>query len=374
MSSRNTRDALGGRISRRRLLAGGAIAGMSIPALHELIPNQGLHGGGGSAEASGGHAGHGMGADGAMEEMGATGAMGHADHAAFGTGTVDHSFNGFDPEAMLRDFDWGRTRRLPGGRVLREWDIVAQDREIEVAPGVRYAAWTYNGRVPGPTLRCREGERLRIRFVNASTHPHTMHFHGVHSAFMDGMPGIGEERGGGQIEPGESFDYEFDAEPFGMHLYHCHVAPLAAHIAKGLYGAFIIDPKEGRPEADEMVMVMNAFDTNFDFANEVYAVNTVGFAYQDRPIRVERDELVRIYLANLVEYDPINSFHLHGNFFHHFPTGTSLEPAEFTDIVVQGQAQRCILEMRFPKPGRYMFHGHKTEFAELGWSGFFEVS
>ena len=99
------------------------------------------------------------------------GAMGHADHAAFGTGTVDHSFNGFDPEAMLRDFDWGRTRRLPGGRVLREWDVVAQDREIEVAPGVRYAAWTYNGRVPGPTLRCREGERLRIRFVNASTPP-----------------------------------------------------------------------------------------------------------------------------------------------------------------------------------------------------------
>ena len=339
---------------------------MSIPALHELIPHEGLHGEGGSAEASEGHAaGHGIGAD---------GGMGHADHAAFGTGPVDHSFNGFDPEAMLRDFDWGRTRRLPGGRVLREWDVVAQDREIEVAPGVRYAAWTYNGRVPGPTLRCREGERLRIRFVNASSHPHTMHFHGVHSAFMDGMPGIGEERGGGQVGPGESFDYEFDAEPFGMHLYHCHVAPLAAHIAKGLYGAFIVDPEEGRPEADEMVMVMNAFDTNFDFANEVYAVNTVGFAYQDRPIRVRRDELVRIYLANLVEYDPINSFHLHGNFFHHFPTGTSLEPAELTDIVVQGQAQRCILEMRFPKPGRYMFHGHKTEFAELGWSGFFEVS
>ena len=87
-----------------------------------------------------------------------------------------------------------------------------------------------------------------------------------------------------------------------------------------------------------------------------------------------RIELVRVYLANLVEYDPINSFHVHGNFFHHYPTGTSLEPAELTDIVVQGQAQRCILELRFPTPGRYMFHAHKTEFAELGWTGFFEVS
>jgi FtsP/CotA-like multicopper oxidase with cupredoxin domain len=360
-----TRPGRGGGFNRRKLLAGGAIAGLSLPALHELIPHQGLHGGDSSDALAAAGPGH-----------GAHAPDGHApDHAAFAAAIeVDHAANGFDPSAMLRDFDWGETRRLPGGRILREWEIHAHDKEIEVAPGVSYAAWTYNGRVPGPTLRCRQGERLRIRFVNGSTHPHTMHFHGVHSAFMDGMPGIGEAAGGGQVAPGESFDYEFDAEPFGMHLYHCHVAPLAAHIAKGLYGAFVIDPADGRPEADEMVMVMNAFDTNFDFANEVYAVNTVGFHYQHHPIQVNRDELVRVYLANLVEYDPINSFHVHGNFFHHYPTGTSLEPAELTDIVVQGQAQRCILELRFPTPGRYMFHAHKTEFAELGWTGFFEVS
>ena len=69
-------------------------------------------------------------------------------------------------------------------------------------------------------------------------------------------------------------------------------------------------------------MVMNAFDTNFDFGNEVYAVNTVGFHYLNSPIKVKRDALVRIYLVNVLEYDPINSFHLHANFFHYFPTGT----------------------------------------------------
>ena len=97
-----------------------------------------------------------------------------------------------------------RPAAWPAAASLREWEIVAQDKEIEVAPGVKYEAWTYNGRVPGPTLRAREGERLRIRFVNASEHPHTMHFHGIHPAPMDGMPGIGESRGGGQIEPGEA--------------------------------------------------------------------------------------------------------------------------------------------------------------------------
>ena len=71
-------------------------------------------------------------------------------------------------------------------------------------------------------------------------------------------------------------------------------------------------------------MVMNGFDTNFDGSNEVYAVNTVGFHYVDEPMRVKRDELVRIYLVNVLEFDPLNSFHVHANFFHYFPTGTSL--------------------------------------------------
>jgi FtsP/CotA-like multicopper oxidase with cupredoxin domain len=247
---------------------------------------------------------------------------------------------------------------------------VAEDKEIEVAPGVRYPAWTYNGRVPGPTLRATEGELLRVHFVNGSHHPHTMHFHGIHAAEHDGVPGVGR----GQIEPGERFTYEFDAEPFGLHHYHCHAAPLAEHIAKGLYGMFIVDPKSPREPADELVMVMNGFDTNFDRSNEVYGVNTVAFAYLDQPIRVRRGERVRIYLLNILEFDLVNSFHIHANFFDVFPTGTSREPTEFTDTVIMGQGQRGILELRFPKTGRYMFHAHVSEFAELGWMGFFEVA
>jgi FtsP/CotA-like multicopper oxidase with cupredoxin domain len=296
-------------------------------------------------------------------------------HSGFAQGrtTVDPKVNGFDPSAIIRDFDWGKTSRLAGGRVLREWKLVAYDKEIEIVPGVKFAAWTFNGRVPGPTLRAREGDQLRIHFVNAGTHPHTIHFHGIHPAVMDGAPGIGEEIGGGLVDVGEEFTYEFDARPFGLHLYHCHASPLAGHIAKGLYGAFIVDPPAGRPVADELVMVQNAFDPNFDEDNEVYAVNTVAFHFTYEPVRVRLGELVRIYLVNIVELDPINSFHIHGNFFHRFPTGTSLEPTEYTDTVIQGQGQRDVLELRFPYTGRYMFHAHKSEFASLGWMGFFDV-
>ena len=73
-----------------------------------------------------------------------------------------------------------------------------------------------------------------------------------------------------------------------------HSTPLAEHIAKGLYGAFIVDPADGREDADELVMVMNGFDTNFDRANEVYAANTIGFAYMHTPIAVRREDLVRV--------------------------------------------------------------------------------
>jgi FtsP/CotA-like multicopper oxidase with cupredoxin domain len=204
---------------------------------------------------------------------------------AHGNTTADPKVNGFDPSAVLRDFDWGKTRRLAGGRTLREWELIAYDKEIEIVPGVKFSAWTYNGRVPGPTLRAREGDLLRIHFVNAGTHPHTIHFHGIHPAAMDGTPGVGEDIGGGLIDVGEKFTYEFEAGPFGLHLYHCHALPLAGHIAKGLYGMFIVDPPKARPQADELVMVQNAFDPNFDEDNEVYAVNTVAFHFMYHPVR-----------------------------------------------------------------------------------------
>lgn len=285
-------------------------------------------------------------------------------------GEVDHEKNGFDPSEILTDFDYGEVSTLPSGQTLREYRISAVNKNIEVVPGIEYPAWTYNGRIPGPTIRATEGDRIRIHFSNGSTHPHTLHFHGIHTSEMDGVPSSGL----GVIPPGESFIYEFDAEPFGLHLYHCHAFPLARHIAKGLYGAFIIDPPGGRPPVDhEFVMVMSGFDVDFDDANDFYAVNAIPFHYDKHPIQIGVGETVRIYLVNILEFDLINSFHLHANFFNYYPTGTSLTPSEYTDTIMQTQAQRGILEFSYKYPGLYMFHAHNTEFAELGWTGHFEV-
>lgn len=192
-------------------------------------------------------------------------------------GDVDHAANGFDPTDILTDFDYGTVTTLPNGQIQREYRIYATDKMIEVEPGIQYEAWTYNGRVPGPTIRCTEGDHVRIVFMNGSKHPHTMHFHGIHAANMDGV-----------YEPvaaGATFVYEFDAGPFGVHQYHCHIFPLAEHIARGLYGAFIVDPKGGWAKAGhEFVLVQNGIDIDSDGQNDFYAVNFIPFHYDRHPI------------------------------------------------------------------------------------------
>jgi manganese oxidase len=247
---------------------------------------------------------------------------------------------------------------------IREYTIRAIDKDVEVAQGVTFPAWTYNGTVPGPIIRATQDDLLRVHFTNAGSHPHTIHFHGIHPANMDGVFEI--------VGSGETFTYEFPAKPYGLQLYHCHATPLKKHIHKGLYGAFIIDPPEPRTPAQELVMVMNGFDTDGDAENNFYTVNGRAFYYARYPIRVRRSQTVRIYLANLTEFDLINSFHLHGEFFRYYPTG-STDAFEYTDTVVQAQGQRGIVEIDFTHTGKFMFHAHQSEFAELGWMGFFDV-
>ena len=294
--------------------------------------------------------------------------LGGLDLTAFVNRTVgDVATDIFDPHHYLTHFEEGDVSTLPDGRTLRTFHVFAVNREIEIAPGVYFPAWTYNGEVPGPTLRATEGERIRIFFKNQGDRPHSMHFHGIHKAEMDGAM-LSQ-----LVPPGGDFVYEFDADPVGVHLYHCHATPLSQHIHNGLYGLWIVDPQEGRAPARELFMIMNGFDTNFDEENEIYAVNTVAFHYARHPIEVVQGELVRIYLANILEFDQINSFHVHANFFDYYPTGTQKHPRDFTDTIILGQAERGILEIRFRYPGDYMFHAHKTEFAERGWMGLFRV-
>jgi FtsP/CotA-like multicopper oxidase with cupredoxin domain len=271
-----------------------------------------------------------------------------------------------DPMQYLKEFNYGRESKTANGTTVREYTLISSDQESkEVSPGVFYNVWTFNGTIPGPTIRAIEGDVVRITLINNGSKFHSIHFHGMHPSEMDGVfEGIA---------PGGKFTYEFVAEPFGVFPYHCHMQPLEEHITHGLYGAYIVDPKTPRPAADEMVMIMNGYDTDFDTENNFYTVNGLPYYYMHHPIQIDKNRLVRIYLLNMLEFDPINNLHLHANMFNFYQMGTKLIPDEYTDIVTMSQAERGILEFSYKYPGKYMFHAHKTEFAEKGWTGLFLV-
>jgi nitrite reductase (NO-forming) len=251
-----------------------------------------------------------------------------------------------------------RRSGLPGE--LLEVDLPIVETTLEVANGRNVRVWAYGGSVPGPILRATLGDRLRITVTNHASVAHSTHFHGAHEVMQDGL---------GRIAPGEQQVYELAAGPVGLHPYHCHVPPYACHIGKGMYGALIVDPVGGRAPAHEFVLCLCGFDVGGGGRNDTYAWNGVAGYYDRFPLKVPVGELVRVYLINMVEHDPIASFHLHAHTFDVFRSGTSLTPHEHTDIVSLGPAERAILEFRLPRRGRYMFHPHQSHMAERGAMG-----
>jgi hypothetical protein len=297
----------------------------------------------------------------------------------------------------LTYFNCGRVmteQGINGSQTVREFTLVVEENKTIPISDLGHTSngWTFNGTIPGPTMRMTEGDLVRIEVINSENNAqaHSLHMHSVHSSDMDGVEGPG-----GTIAPGKSFTYEFVAQPYGVYPYHCHVNPIADHINRGLYGMMIIDPKEPRPQMTEFAMMMNAYDLDYDQEgptmirpvnatveeleeeaerdNEIYTVNGKAFDYMYNPIEIRSGIPYRVYLVNMVEFDPINNFHLHGNVFNYITSGTD-ETADFkNDIVTLSQGDRGILEFQYDIPGRYMFHAHVTEFTDLGWMGFFDV-
>jgi hypothetical protein len=313
-----------------------------------------------------------------------------------------------NPLEYLTYFNCGHVTQYKNGTLLRHFSLVITENkdipisDIDTNDPVIFHAWTFNDTIPGPTMRMTEGDHVQITVYNSksSQHPHSLHMHSIHSGIMDGVYGSG-----GSIGPGQNYTYSFVASPYGVYPYHCHVESVQSHINHGLYGVMIIDPKTPRPPAKEMVMLMNGYNlvddyksnesgilrpptaaelrTDFNKAthigqaighpNQIYSVNGPAFIYRDHPIQLVTGQLYRIYLLNMLEFEPINSFHLHGNMFDYYPAGTGLSPSYKTDIVELGQGNRGIVEFTYDKPGMFMFHAHINGFTDLGWMGMLDV-
>lgn len=244
----------------------------------------------------------------------------------------------------------------------RAVDLWVAEQPIEIAKGVVFPAWTFNGTVPGPILRANAGDNLEVSFRNLGSRAHNVHFHGSHDVTEDGWE---------PVPAGGSASYRIRAEPFGVHPYHCHAPPVSMHMGRGLFGTLIVDPPGGRPPAHEVVLVLTGFDVDGDGSEEIFGWNGVAGFFERYPIRVPVGELVRVYLLNMTSTDFPLSFHLHAQSFALFRTGTRLVPDEETDTVTLGPTERAILEFRLPIRGRYMFQPHQHTMAEHGAMGWF---
>ena len=231
--------------------------------------------------------------------------------------------------------------------------LITEDVEIDIAPGKKVKAWTFNGTVPGPTIRLAEGENVTIKYINKSPIPHTIHFHGNHDDVNDGVVP--------QVMPGQTYLYNITGEPAGALMYHCHAPPTSLHIRMGMYGALIVDPvdKEQIAPAKEFVMVMGEYSlkNQMGFEADYYMINGYADQYVHNPLEINQQDLIRIYLINLGTTIPA-SFHLHSTTFLTYPSGLWDNTPIHSQTVSVAPGDATIVEAKWKYPGNYFFHTH----------------
>jgi len=154
---------------------------------------------------------------------------------------------------LLTEFEGSfQEKASPNGEVV-DFEFAAAPAEVELFQGFKTKVWAYDGRVPGPTLRIRLGQTLRLKFTNSLPQPTTIHWHGVRVPHaMDGVPGVTQP----PIEPGESFVYEFTPKDPGTYWFHPHVRG-AEQLERGLYGALIVEDAKPAPYIRDIVWILD---------------------------------------------------------------------------------------------------------------------
>jgi FtsP/CotA-like multicopper oxidase with cupredoxin domain len=168
--------------------------------------------------------------------------------AALGSGC-----NARPRSALLREFEGSYPVEARPNGTVRAFEITAAEAELPLLDGGRLKVWAYNGQVPGPTLRVRLGDTVRVQFHNRLPQPSTIHWHGVRVPNgMDGVPHLTQP----PVEPGGSFSYEFVPKDAGTFWFHPHVRS-SEQVERGLYGVLVVEDVAPAPYAQDVVWVLD---------------------------------------------------------------------------------------------------------------------
>jgi len=243
------------------------------------------------------------------------------------------------------------------GEAVREFWLFARRARWELAPGKVIEAWTYNGQVPGPEIRVREGERVRTILKNELPEPTTIHWHGVDVPNpMDGVPGVTQE----PVMPGETFLYEFTARPPGTRWYHSRFQE-HKQLDLGLAGPLIIEPaRRAGPASDrEYTLVLddwaNEMGARYGPSYDTFTIN--GKAYPaTEPLRVRKGERVRLRLINTSsEHTHVIRLAGHRLMVTHTDGNPLVQPVE-VDAVPIAPSERYDVQFVADRPGAWFLY------------------
>ncbi|MUK89088.1 multicopper oxidase domain-containing protein [Ornithinibacillus sp. L9] len=267
-------------------------------------------------------------------------------------------------------------------------NMTAQITDIEIEKGYNYKAWTFNGEAPGPLVVVNEGDTIHFTLENKDPAiPHSMDFHAVHTA---------PDKGFANVEPNEEGTFSYQATKPGVFMYHCGTAPVLSHIANGMHGVIIVQPKDGYPTDHEVekeyAIIQNEWYKYNDLDDMTNGVpsqvvfstkalhegqsNTNGTvtAVKDEPLLAKVGDKVRIYVNN-VGPNEVSSFHVVGTVFDDvYIDGNPANHMEGLQTVMLPASGGAVVEFTVKEEGVYPFVTHQFNHAQKGAVGFIKVT
>jgi nitrite reductase (NO-forming) len=322
------------------------------------------------------------------------------DEARVAAGTTDHSADTTEPSAVslpLHSFAGtvpenaealaeahaaynATLPRVPAGDLVKV-QMTLKDMVVEVAPGVTYNTWAFDGHgAPGPIVHVREGQTVEMTLTNGGTIPHSIDFHAARIA-----PNVAFR----DVAPGDSFTFRFEAGDPGVYMYHCGTKPVLAHIANGMYGAIVVDPATPLPKADkEFVLVASEWYLTGDGIGQPASLDMAkaramlpdwttfnGYAnqYVTHPLTAKPGETVRFYV---VAAGPTldTDFHVVGTIFDRaWVNGDMTQFQQGVQTVGVPAGGGAVFDVKIDEPGLYPFVSHAFAHVDLGQVGLLKV-
>lgn len=242
---------------------------------------------------------------------------------------------------------------------------------ILIAPDKTYNSMNFAGQVPAPTLRVAQGDTIRFTLTNRGAIAHSIDFHAARTPW---------DKNYQTVAPGASFSFDWIAADPGVFMYHCGAVPVLMHIADGMFGAVIVDPKGGRPTAREYLLVQSEFygaggdyDAMLNKQPDVVAFNGQAFRYQKAPLAAKAGERIRMFIVNAGPNN-VSAFHVIGALIDRYEPdgnpGNAQGVHQSVEVLPGGGA---VVELTIPEPGKYPFVTHKMNDMEKGAMGLFDV-